>query len=172
MKDILTGKAKGSSEERKQLVLLIFYLVSGLSILLLALHAELDELGIWPFPDSGLLYTLYVSIIFMLGFGILQLIFLLPFLLKLIRDYRKNLLLSLPLALLCIAVILMGIYIFLSTDEQSEALDNVVMIIFGIFILAYAIAATIAGFIGLRRRRKLKKPSTGTSSASKNFLKF
>lgn len=169
MKDILTGKTKGPSEERKQLVLLIFYLVSGLSILLLALHAELDELGIWPFPDSGLLYTLYVSIIFMLGFGILQLIFLLPFLLNIIRYYRKNLLLSLPLALLCIAVIFMGIYMLLSLDEESETIDNLVMIISGIFILAYAFAATIAGFTGLRRRIKHKRQRTGTSSTSKKI---
>lgn len=151
-----------SPDRSTQKFLYIFYLVSGILILSLALQSVLEEIGLWPWEESEFLFILYLMIIFSLAFVLLRLLILFPVLLGLIIHYRRHVKLSLPLALLMLTLLL----IFSSTwtspgtynAQTATYVENPITVILDtagmISLLAYAIIATAMGWLGVRSLRR------------------
>ncbi|MCY2685628.1 hypothetical protein [Salinimicrobium sp. TH3] len=140
------------------------YIGSGLLIILLFAATFLESLGWSPIAESQFLYILYVGFIFSLASAFLYLLFLLPFLIAILLQYRPNWKLSLPLILLILSLGSLFIITYWGSGEYDvetnsfeedpvmKILDYATIILF----LAYAVTATILGWRGLRDLRNGK----------------
>lgn len=140
------------------------YIVSGLLILVLFLSALLESAGWSPIEESEFLYILYVGIIFSLASVFLFLLFLLPFLVAVLLQYRHNWKLSVPLLLLIISLGLLMFTIYGGSGEynpktnyyEEDPVTVIVNYATVILFLAYAVTAIIIGWLGLRDLRNGK----------------
>jgi glucan phosphoethanolaminetransferase (alkaline phosphatase superfamily) len=143
---------------KKVKALYIFYIGSGLLIILLFASSFLESIGWSPLGESQFLYILYLGIIFSLASAFLYLLFLLPFLIAILLQYRPNWKLSLPLIFLILSLSSLFINTYWGSGEYNvetnsfeedpimKILDYATIILF----LTYAVTATILGWRGLK----------------------
>lgn len=143
--------SSGVPESGSQRLLFLFFLISGILILLLPIEALLEEVGLWPWEENQ---TFVVIVLFAIAGLALWLLQLFPVLLVILVNYRKNLELSLPLILLLLTLgsLFAGMYVESKTplDKENFLLD--ILDYAGMFLfVAYAVTAVIVGIRGLKK---------------------
>lgn len=130
-----------SSEDRNITFMYKFYFITGLIHSIISFFILLDLIGISDFNYSNFYEVSYIFFIFLLIYLFFPFLFLVPFLSKLIKYYRKNKWLSLPLA------VFVSQFLFIGLTDYSPIFKVPAFICF----IGYGIVGVAAGIHGIRQ---------------------